>query len=144
MNGQVINPIDGQGGPQDEAKALEKALENKSHYHGIEFDKLRFFNPQIRNNDLLPEEVEVLVAHLLENFTGPRPIHHPLCEISRERFKRYDGIKGGFKDVQSFAHPMHMQQQAGNPRDGRAYSNSNSNSNSGAASPLATDAQATS
>lgn len=86
----------------------------------------------------------MLVAHLLENFTGPRPIHHPLCEISRERFKRYDGIKGGFKET-NYAHPLHMQQQLQhNNRDGRAYSNSNSNSNSGAASPMATGAEATS
>jgi len=55
-----------QGGIEDLHK--KGALGASQNYHGIEFDKLRFFNPQIRNNDLLPEEVEVLVAHLLENF----------------------------------------------------------------------------
>ncbi|CAD7941307.1 unnamed protein product [Amoebophrya sp. A120] len=38
--------------------------------------KLRFFNPQIRGDALLPQEVDVLVSHLLENYAGPRLLAH--------------------------------------------------------------------
>ncbi|CAD7929247.1 unnamed protein product [Amoebophrya sp. A25] len=54
----------------DELPVLGKQR-RKNKRQRADITKLRFFNPQIRGNALLPQEVDVLVSHLLENYPGP-------------------------------------------------------------------------
>ena len=66
---------DDEGSPMSKPSTLVKRHRNLY----MDFTKLRFFNPSIRGNTLLPNEVDVLVSHLLENYPGPRskaPGHH--------------------------------------------------------------------
>jgi len=46
---------------------------------------LRFFNPEMRDAALLPQEVDICVSHLLDNITGPAVVRSSINGISGSR-----------------------------------------------------------